>query len=306
MSKIQERKYSFLYAGSIFYFGYLFAQFLSSYLLQRFPIGKFLFLATIAWGIILINTPACRSFASITINRFLLGAVEATVNPSFVLLIPMWYANAEQPLRLEIYYCTNGIATMFSGLIGYAVGHITTGLPKWMYVFLIFGSISISWGIISLALPDLPSTAKFLTEYERLITVNRVSTNRQGVKNHPFRKYQLIQTIKDPKTWILFIMVTGAQVPNAALTSFTSIIVGSFGFDTLGANICKFPVEQYNSSLFLPVGMSALAGRRIRTMVVANAVCILGLDFWLPSLIATNGEDPWHCGCVTSRDWGLV
>jgi membrane protein YqaA with SNARE-associated domain len=58
------------------------------------------------------------------------------VNPGFVLIMSMWYKSAEQPLRLTIYYCTNGIATMFGGLIGYAIGHITSGsLQQWMYVF---------------------------------------------------------------------------------------------------------------------------------------------------------------------------
>ena len=70
-------------------------------------------------------------------------------------MMSIWYTTVEQPLRLESYYCTNGIATMFGGLIGYAVGHITTGLPRWMYVFLIFGSLSITIGIVALIfLPD--------------------------------------------------------------------------------------------------------------------------------------------------------
>ncbi|KAE8454615.1 hypothetical protein EG329_000238 [Mollisiaceae sp. DMI_Dod_QoI] len=237
---LHGQDYSWL--GSIFYFGYLFFQFPSGYLLQKLPIGKFLSYATIAWGIILITTPACSSFAGIATNRFLLGALEATVNPGFVLLMSIWYTSAEQPLRLEIYYSTNGLATMFGGLIGYAVGHIKTGLQKWMYVFIIFGSISIAWGVVSLiVLPDLPSTAKFLSPEERTIAVNRVARNKQGVKNHHFQKYQAIQTIKDPKTWILFVMAVGAQVPNSALTSFTSIIVGSFGFSTLGTQYLQIP-----------------------------------------------------------------
>ncbi|TVY73559.1 putative transporter, partial [Lachnellula suecica] len=164
---LQGQQYAWL--SSIFYFGYLAFQFPSGYLLQRLPVGKFLSIATIVWGTILITTPACVNFGGIATNRFLLGAIEATVNPGFVLMMSMWYTSAEQPLRLEIYYCTNGIATMFGGLIGYAVGHITTGLPQWMYVFLIFGAISIFWGIVSLLiLPDLPSTARFLTPHERL------------------------------------------------------------------------------------------------------------------------------------------
>jgi uncharacterized membrane protein YbaN (DUF454 family) len=105
-------------------------------------------------------------------------------------------------------------------LIGYAVGHINTGIARWMYVFIIFGSLSITMGIVCLlVLPDLPSTAKFLTNHERAIAVDRVSTNRQGVKNRHFKKYQAWQTVKDPKTWILFVMAVGAQIPNSALTS---------------------------------------------------------------------------------------
>ncbi|KAF7845962.1 hypothetical protein BT93_L5800 [Corymbia citriodora subsp. variegata] len=210
--------YSWL--GSIFYFGYLVAQYPAGYLLQRLPTAKVLGVTTIVWGCVLITTPACTSFGGIAANRFMLGLVEAAINPGFILMMSMWYTAPEQPLRLLGYYCTNGIATMFGGLVGYAVGHITSGLPKWMYVFLIFGAISIAWGIVSLIfLPDLPSTAKYLTEQERIIAVARVAQNKQGVKNHHFKKYQMWQTFKDPKTWILFVMAVGAQLPNSAITS---------------------------------------------------------------------------------------
>jgi MFS family permease len=152
----------------------------------------------------------------------------------------MWWTAAEQPLRLEAYYCTNGIATMIGGLLGYAIGHITTGsLERWMYVFIIFGSVSIVWGIVVLLfLPDIPSTSKFLTERERYVAVERVAANRQGVKNSHFKRYQLVQTLRDPKTWILFVMAVGAQVPNSAITS---VSVPSFApcgastFDKIGS-----------------------------------------------------------------------
>ena len=143
----------------------------------------------------------------------------------FVMIIGMWYKASEQPLRLESYYCTNGIATMFGGLIGYGVGNITSGLPQWKYVFLIFGSFSLVAGVWSLlVLPDSPSTCKFLSEHERAVAVERVAGNRQGVKNHHFKKYQMWQTLRDPKTWILFIMAVAAQVPNSALTSVRCLI----------------------------------------------------------------------------------
>lgn len=161
----------------------------------------------IGWGVIMITTPACKNFAGIAVNRFLLGVLEGFVNPSFVLLLSIWYATAEQPIRLESYYCTNGIATMFGGLIGYAVGHITSGLPQWMYVFLIFGSLSTLWGIIFLLVcPDLPSTARFLSPAERILAVKRVANNKQSIKNAKFSMHQAWQTALDPKTWMLVIM----------------------------------------------------------------------------------------------------
>jgi MFS family permease len=188
------------------------AQYPAGYLMQRLPTAKVLGFATLGWGIILMTTPACHNFAGIAANRFLLGLLEATVNPGFIMIIGMWYRAYEQPLRLESYYCTNGIATMFGGLIGYAVGNITSGLPQWMYVFLIFGSFSICAGIWSLlVLPDSPSSCKFLNEHERAVAIERVAANRQGVKNKVFKKYQVYQTIYDPKTWILFIMAVSLR-----------------------------------------------------------------------------------------------
>jgi predicted MFS family arabinose efflux permease len=182
---------------------------------------------------------------------------------------------------------------MFGGLIGYAVGHITTGLAKWMYVFLIFGSISIAWGIVSLfVLPDLPSTAKFLTPEERIVAVNRVSKNKQGVKNRHFQKYQVWQTVKDPKTWILFVMAVGAQVPNSALTSFTSIIVASFGFDTLGTQYLQIPGGAVQFLALIIGGWVCTRwpkNTRCATMVFANCVCIIGAGL----LVGLPSDNKW-------------
>ncbi|KAG9599381.1 MFS general substrate transporter, partial [Aureobasidium melanogenum] len=273
---LHDQEYSWL--GSIFYFGYLWAQFPGGWLLQKLPIAKFLGTTTIIWGIILITTPACTNFAGVATNRFLLGTFEAVVNPGFVLIMGMWWTAAEQPLRLEAYYCTNGIATMVGGLLGYAIGHITTGsLARWMYVFLIFGSVSILWGIVVLVfLPDIPSTAKFLTERERYVAVERVASNRQGVKNSHFKRYQLVQTLQDPKTWILFVMAVGAQVPNSALTSFTSIIVSSFGFDTLGTQYLQIPGGFIQFAALLGGGFicSHFPNSRCIVMITANCICI--------------------------------
>ncbi|KAI0427994.1 allantoate permease [Xylaria sp. FL1042] len=283
----------FSWLGSIFYFGYLAGQLPSGYLMQRLPVGRVVSATVIIWGAIVLTTPACKSFAGIATNRFFLGFTEATVNPAFVLIMSIWYKTDEQPLRLEAYYCTNGLATMFGGLIGYAVGHITTGLARWMYVFLIFGAISLSTGIVSLfVLPDVPATARFLNQRERTIATGRVASNRTGVKNQHFKKYQAIQCIQDPKTWILFTMAVAAQIPNAAITSFTSAIIASFGFDTLGTQYLQIPggAVQFLSLLLGGVICTKWPrGTRCPTMITANTICIVGSAL----LVKLPDENKW-------------
>ncbi|KAI1393189.1 MFS general substrate transporter [Hypoxylon trugodes] len=272
---------------SIFYFGYLIAQWPAGYLLQRLPVGKFIGGSALVWGMLTIVTPACKNFAGIAINRFLLGCFEAVVNPGFVLVLSMWWRQDEQPMRLTTYYSMNGIAGIFGGLLGYAVclqaleragiGHITSGLQPWMYIFLIFGSISLAWATVFLVfMPDLPSTARFLNEREKIVAVERVATNRQGVKNRHFKTYQMWQCLGDPKTWILFVMAIASQIPNAAQSSFTSIILETFGFDVLETQYLQIPgnVIQFCSLLLSGWISSRFPNMRCAVMLITNLVCV--------------------------------
>ena len=277
---LDSNKYSWI--GSIFYFGYLVTQYPGAYAMQKLPIGKVIAASTLGWGAILMCTPACHSFSGLMVNRFFLGATEATINPGFVLMMSIWYKNSEQPLRLLGYYCSLGIATMFGGLLGYAIGHINTGLEKWQYVFLIFGAISIVTGFANLLfLPDIPTTAKFLNPRQRQVAVQRLAANRQGVKNRNFKWYQVKQAFIDPKTYLLFCICMGGALPNAATTAFSSLIIKSFGFNTLQSQYIQIPAGfiQFAGVLFAGWICTKFSGKchiRSWTMIVGNLLCIIG------------------------------
>lgn len=148
-----------------------------------------------------------------------------------------------------------------------------------MYVFIIFGSVSIALGIVALVLlPDVPSTARFLADPEKVIAAKRVSANRQGIKNRHFKSYQMWQTFTDPKTWILFVMAVGAQVPNSALTQFTSLVIKSFNVDTLGTQYLQIPGGAVQFVALLGGGFicSKYPNTRCIAMIVANTICIIG------------------------------
>ncbi|KAI0532395.1 MFS general substrate transporter [Xylaria digitata] len=274
-TNLHGQQYSWL--SSLFYIGYLVAQPVAGYSLQRLPLDKFIGCTALAWGLLTITTPACTNFSGIAANRFLLGVFESAVNPGFVLCLGMWYRANEQPMRIVSYYSMNGVAGIFGGLLGYAVGHITTGLPPWQYVFLIFGSISLSWGCLFLAfMPDLPSTARFLDTRQRIVAIERVVQNRQGVKNQHFKTYQMWRCLRDPKTWILFTMSVAAQIPNAAQSTFTSIILKTFGFDILKTQYMQIPgnVIQVVSLLASGYISSRFPDLRCVVMLASNIVCV--------------------------------
>ena len=92
------------------------------------------------------------------------------------------------------------------------------------------------------------------------------------------RIYKTVQMIKDPKTWILFIMAVAGQIPTAAVTSFASINIASFGFSTLGANYMLIPggAVQFFGMLIGGWVATKWKGTRCAVMVVANTICIVG------------------------------
>ncbi|KAI1338196.1 MFS general substrate transporter [Xylariaceae sp. FL0016] len=297
-TNLHGQEYSWL--SSIFYIGYLIAQPVAGVLLQRLPVGKFIGSTAIVWGILTITTPACTNFAGIATNRFLLGCFEAVVNPGFVLVLSMWWRHDEQPMRMVTYYCMNGIAGIFGGLLGYAIGHIRSGLEAWQYIFLIFGSISLTWGVVFLVfMPDLPTTARFLNERQKVVAVERVAINRQGIKNHHFKTYQMWQCLRDPKTWILFVMSVAAQIPNAANSSFTSIILQTFGFDVLETQYMQMPgnVIQIGSLLASGYISSRFPNMRCIVMFASNLICV-GCGIALVTL--PSGADG------TENKWGRL
>jgi sugar phosphate permease len=74
---------------SIFYFAYLFAEWPSSYLAQRFSTSLIVGSFIIAWGSILLITASCSNFTGLAICRFLLGCFESVVTPCFMLIVSM-------------------------------------------------------------------------------------------------------------------------------------------------------------------------------------------------------------------------
>ncbi|KAF8869061.1 major facilitator superfamily domain-containing protein [Infundibulicybe gibba] len=115
-------QYSWL--TSIVYVAELVWQPVSSYLLVRLPIAKYLFVNVFMWGVVVACTSAATNFTGLVTGRFFLGIFEATVAPAFITITQMWWRRREQTMRLAMWMAMNGVTGMVGSLLSYGLGHI--------------------------------------------------------------------------------------------------------------------------------------------------------------------------------------
>jgi hypothetical protein len=90
----------------------------------------------------------------------------------------------------------------------------------YQYLYLIFGPITMLWGIIVFfAMPASPMTAWFLTPRERKIAVVRVLQNHTGLQNREYKVHQVKEALRDPQAWMLFSIVFLQCIPGGGLTA---------------------------------------------------------------------------------------
>jgi sugar phosphate permease len=114
---IHGLQYSWL--SSIFYFGFLFWALPTNFLMQRFPIGKYLGANICMWGILLMCQAAAKNFTTLAVLRALSGAAEACSDRAFMIITSMWYSRRQQPIRMGLWYTANGFGIALGGLLGY-------------------------------------------------------------------------------------------------------------------------------------------------------------------------------------------
>ncbi|KAK5051549.1 hypothetical protein LTR84_003201 [Exophiala bonariae] len=280
----------FSHLAMAFYISFLFCEIPQSYLIQHFPTAKYLACNVILWGVVVTLNAACHSFAPIVVLRVLLGVLEASAAPSLIILTSMWYKREEQVVRMGIWYQGTSIAPAVSSLVSYGFLHYTNSHPdvrfkSWQILFLMWGLITISVGIlVFLFLPDNPMKSRLSTD-EKLFIIERVRGNQTGIENKKLKGKQVKEVLLDFKTWLLSLIVITTNVPNGAVSSFANIIISNFGYDDYTTLLLNLPGS---AVAFVSVGLGTwLAGRfnaRGPLIIALIIPTLLGgaLMAWLP------------------------
>ncbi|KAE8146981.1 MFS general substrate transporter [Aspergillus avenaceus] len=265
----------FSWAGSILSIGSIVGMWPSSYLVQRLPSAKYLSACAFGWSSMALLMAACRNWSGLMALRFFMGTLEAIIVPCVTLIVAGFYKRDEQPPRNAVVLAA--VSSVINGFLSWAVGHIPQPSPLaiWQYLYLIVGTVSITWSIIAFAfLPDSPMNACFLTDQEKFYAIQRVAENRTGIVNKQWKWEQAWEAILDPKTWILFLFNIAINIPNGGLLTFSGIIINGLGFSSVHTSLLNMPTGVM--STISAFGFSWLAARwhNRRCLVAMIAACL--------------------------------
>jgi MFS family permease len=129
-----------------------------------------------------------------------------------------------------------GLASSLTALFGYAFYQIpndadsAAGLRGWQWMMLLIAMISaISTVVTYFFLPDSPTRAKFLTEEEKTLFVERVRRNDQGIRQKEWRAEQAWEAAGDPLAYMLFFLAISQTMVSAIPVSELALRAGTDG-----------------------------------------------------------------------------
>lgn len=129
--------------------------------------------------------------------------------------------------------------------------------------------------VVFIWLPDSPMKARFLTHEEKLIAIERLRMNQQGIASGKWRWDHVWECLIDPKTWIWFSLLTAVSIPSGGITTFGPLIVRSFGFSSFQAILFNMSVSPRLAEAQMLTTQAFRCGpnhRHLRRSICCNAL----------------------------------
>ncbi|KAL4995953.1 major facilitator superfamily domain-containing protein [Aspergillus recurvatus] len=256
-ANLHGQQYSWL--GSSIYLVQLVAQPAIAYILVKIRLGKFLAVMVFFWGISLACMTPARSFGGLLACRIFLGLFESGIRDL-----------ARTPYFMP---CTNKRIRQFGSLIAFGLGHIHSSLAPYQIIFLFFGLVTVAFAFIVLFfLPDSPMQSKFLNEGDKLLAIERLRMNQQGIETHEWKWAHVREAFLDLKSFFWFALMFSISIPSGGITTFGPLIIESFGFDQLKTMLFNMPFGAIQ--LIATLGGAWLATRYKTKGAVIALLCL--------------------------------
>ncbi|KAI1342695.1 MFS general substrate transporter [Xylariaceae sp. FL0016] len=236
--------YQYIIALMVFLIAYGLFEVPSNILLKKLRPSRWIAFLMFSWGALTMGLGGVRSYASVTVVRFLLGVFEAGLFPGLVYYLTFWYKTEERSIRVAFILASATLAGAFGGAIAYGIGHMNEvgGLSAWRWLFILEGIPScLSSIFVWFFLPDYPEDAKWLTIQERDLAVQRLHLEGSKGNAKSMTWADVKATLVDWRLWGHYIVYFGISTPFSSLSLFTPSITSGLGYVELRAQLMTVP-----------------------------------------------------------------
>lgn len=226
---------------------------------------------------------AVSNFQGAVAVRFFLGVFEAAVTPGFALFTSQWYTTKEQGTRTAIWFSFNGLGQILGGLLAYGIARGSrlhgSKIAPWKALFIATGLLTSAMGFLFLLfMPDNQLNAKWLSKRDRVLAIERVRANQQGIGNKKFKMKQLKEALTDPITWAFAFLALAGNIPNGGLTNFFSQLIVSFGYSPEQSLLYGTPGGAVEVLVLISCGwLGDRMGKRLLVGMSGMGLAILGM-----------------------------
>ncbi|ORY71367.1 alternative sulfate transporter [Pseudomassariella vexata] len=227
----------------------------------------------LAAGLILLEIPSNMVLYSIGPRiwitcQIIICILEAGFIPAGLYMLSQWYTESELSKRFATFYAGLILGQAVSGLLAYAILHLRGigGLAGWQWLFLLEGIFTVLVGVLfGCFFPGTPSHPTTLTglryfsEREIFVLLQRKHLDGSCKDQHNKRiKFRIVmKSLANGKAWLHILASLCNAIPTSALAAYGPTIIGSFGFDALGANAMASVAQWISLVLTLTAGYIA-------------------------------------------------
>ncbi|KAL0937416.1 MFS transporter [Colletotrichum truncatum] len=269
----------FSLAVSIFFVGTCIADLFTNIGMRYIRPSLYLATAMIIWGIFATLQAVAGGPGGMYAIRLFLGIFEAAFISGAPYLTTVLYPRAEWGRRISIYLSATPLAGAFGGWVAYGVSNIPNPRVKhWQALFLIEGLLTILFGVLCIwVLPDRPHNTKWLTPRERDVATWRMMND--GNRTHGKINWKTtINQLYDWRLWMNIAIYMGQVLQTYTIATFTPIIVATFGYDNVKAQLMTAPPY---CVAFVMVFVVGYASDRLKSCSGLLVIC---------SMVAATGD----------------
>lgn len=155
----------------------------------------------------------------------------------------LWYTKSEIASRIGLFYAALTASSAFGGLISYGVFQMHTSHYQWFYLFIIEGSLTIFFALLTLVvIPKNIESCWFLSDAEKNAARIRILTDSAETLENRFKWKEAVSEFRTIHPYIRIIIAITYSTLNISNSSFLAIIVSRLGYSTVKTNLVSLPI----------------------------------------------------------------